>query len=84
MAGSLALRLNPAACDGFGYCAELLPELVDLDEWGFPVVPRDLAVPPGLLDAARRAIAFCPRRALALVPAAVPMDLPRVRAAGRR
>ena len=28
------------ACDGFGMCAELLPELIELDDWGYPIVRR--------------------------------------------
>ena len=35
---ALSLRVDPVACDAFGYCAELLPERVTLDEWGYPVV----------------------------------------------
>ena len=41
------LRVNPIQCTGHGMCAELLPELVTLDEWGYPIVdPRP--VPPAL------------------------------------
>jgi ferredoxin len=60
---TLRLRVNPVACDGFGYCAELLPEIVDIDEWGFPILADD-AVPPHLFDLARRAVRDCPRQAL--------------------
>ena len=60
------LRVDPVACDGYGYCAELLPELLTLDEWGYPVLSPD-PVPARLLDLARRAVADCPRRALTLV-----------------
>lgn len=60
------LRVDPIACDGYGYCAELLPELIALDEWGFPRL-ADQPVPPALMDLARRAVADCPRRALVLV-----------------
>ncbi|MDQ1484657.1 MAG: ferredoxin, partial [Actinomycetota bacterium] len=28
------------ACDGRGLCAELLPERITLDEWGFPIIDR--------------------------------------------
>jgi ferredoxin len=57
------LRVNPIACDGHGACAELLPELIELDEWGYPVVdPRP--VPPELVKQARRAAAACPVLAL--------------------
>lgn len=59
------LRVNPILCDGFGNCAELLPELISLDEWGFPIVDAD-PVPSGLADDARRAVKLCPRLALAL------------------
>ena len=60
--------VDPAACDGFGYCAEMLPELIAMDEWGFPVV-TEREVPAGLLDAARQAARACPRRALLLARA---------------
>ena len=53
------------ACDGFGMCAELLPELIDLDDWGYPIV-RAGGVPDALLDHARRAVALCPVLALRL------------------
>jgi ferredoxin len=53
------------ACDGRGLCAELLPELVRRDEWGFPLIPEP-TVPTALRDHAERAIAACPRLALRL------------------
>jgi ferredoxin len=62
----MRLSVNPIACDGHGLCAELLPELVTLDEWGFPIV-ADQDVPPALEAHARRAVAACPTLALALV-----------------
>ena len=30
--------IDPVACDAYGYCAELLPEAITLDEWGYPIV----------------------------------------------
>jgi ferredoxin len=67
------LRVNPIDCTGHGICAELLPELVKLDPWGFPLI-ADAAVPRELADHARRAAAACPTLALltgeSLVPAA--------------
>lgn len=57
------LGVDPIACDGFGYCAELLPELIALDEWGYPIVSKE-PLPPYLLELARRAVRDCPRRAL--------------------
>lgn len=59
------LRVNPIACDGRGLCAELLPERIDLDEWGYPIVdPAPLT--PDLERHARRAVAACPTLALLL------------------
>lgn len=58
------LAVNPIECRAHGLCAELLPELVDLDEWGYPLLPA--AVPPALLDRAREAVAACPTLALRL------------------
>ena len=61
----LRLRVDPVRCDAFGYCAELVPELVSLDEWGYPIVSDD-PVPARLADFAARAVRECPRRALLL------------------
>ena len=60
------LRLDPLACDGHGNCHELLPELIGLDRWGFPVVDRRATVPASLQRDAKRAVAMCPKLALAL------------------
>jgi ferredoxin len=59
------LRVDPTACAGHGLCAELAPELVSLDEWGYPIVP-DRPVPRVLERTARRAVTDCPALALAL------------------
>ena len=62
----LQLVVDPIACDGAGVCAELLPEMITLDPWGFPVIDGG-EVPPNLVDLARRATTSCPRLALTLV-----------------
>lgn len=59
------LRLDPIACDGRGLCAELLPELIELDDWGYPIVDRS-PIAGDLLAAARRAASACPTLALRL------------------
>lgn len=59
------LRVNPITCKGHGLCAELIPEMIILDDWGYPMVDRT-AVPAHLLDHARRAVAMCPTLALVL------------------
>jgi ferredoxin len=60
------LRLDPTRCDAAGYCAEIVPELVVLDDWGYPIVDRR-PIPEGrLIQLASRAVAQCPRVALVL------------------
>jgi ferredoxin len=57
------LRLNPIACEAHGMCAELLPERITMDEWGYPIVDGE-PVQAALLDHARRAAQACPTFAL--------------------
>jgi len=59
------LRLNPIACEAHGMCAELLPERITLDEWGYPLLD-DEPLPRSLLEHARRAAQACPTFALRL------------------
>jgi ferredoxin len=61
----IRILIDPVACDAYGYCAELLPESISLDEWGYPIVDGK-PLPPELIDAARRAARDCPRRAITL------------------
>jgi ferredoxin len=58
------LRVDPIACVGHGICAELLPELIRLDDWGYPIV--DGAALDVEIRDIRRAIASCPTLALRL------------------
>ncbi len=60
------LGIDRIACEGRGQCAELLPELIDLDEWGYPVL-HDTDVPVELLRHTKRAVAACPVLALRLL-----------------
>ena len=64
-AGRLRLRVNPITCDGHGLCAELLPELVSLDDWGYPM-PVVAEVPAELEGHAQRAAQQCPTLAIIL------------------
>jgi ferredoxin len=57
------LRVNPIKCTAHGVCAELLPELIKLDPWGYPIIAQD-EVPEELDAHARRAIGSCPTLAL--------------------
>ena len=66
----MRLHIDRTACDGHGACAELLPDLLDLDEWGFPIVrsgERDPVLTRDQEARARRAINACPLLALRLV-----------------
>ena len=60
------LGVNPIRCDGARYCAEIVPELVGLDEWGYPIVSSAPIDDPRLLRMAERAVSECPRVALQL------------------
>jgi ferredoxin len=60
------LRVNPILCEAVGYCAEIVPELISVDDWGYPVVDKQPIQADALLRHARRAVATCPRLALLL------------------
>ena len=59
----MRIRVNPIGCVGHGLCAELVPELIGLDEWGYPIVNPG-PVPDDLHAHARRAADACPTLAL--------------------
>ena len=59
------LRVNPVLCTGYGFCAEIVPELISLDDWGFPIVNPAL-ITPDLLHLAHKAVTACPQTALLL------------------
>lgn len=61
----MRLRVNPVQCVAHGLCAELLPEAVRLDDWGYPILD-DGELDPELADLARRAADACPTLALLL------------------
>jgi ferredoxin len=65
----MKLRVDPIACDAHGMCAEVFPEFIELDDWGYPIIP-DEEVPQRLVEDARRAVAICPKLALRLDRAA--------------
>jgi ferredoxin len=65
MTARMRLRVDPIACDGRRLCAEILPELIVLDDWGFPIIGEG-DVPDHLRDEAREAVRVCPKLALRL------------------
>jgi ferredoxin len=62
---SFRLRVDPIACTAHGMCAELLPERISLDDWGYPLIAGE-PIGPELEEHARRAAAACPTFALSL------------------
>jgi ferredoxin len=67
----LRIVVDPTVCDAHGICAELFPERVRLDRWGYPVIDSS-DIPLDLREHAQRAVDSCPRLALHLIE--VPMD----------
>jgi ferredoxin len=57
------VRVNPITCEAHGMCAELLPERITLDEWGYPIVD-DRPLSGELVAHAQRAAQACPTFAL--------------------
>lgn len=66
-AGAARLRIDSVACDGIGMCAHLAPGIIALDMWGYPILPDD-TLERRDLQAARAAVAGCPKKALFLAP----------------
>ena len=60
------LRVDPIACDGRGLCAEILPEIITPDDWGFPIIRAGDIPDHHLRDEAREATRICPKLALRL------------------
>ena len=63
--GRTTMAVDMIACAGHGICAELLPEWIRLDDWGYPIIRRE-AIPEELMARARWAVANCPALALKL------------------
>jgi ferredoxin len=62
---SQQLRIDPIACTGHGLCAELFPERISLDDWGYPLIESG-ELSAELSEHAQRAVASCPAVALRL------------------
>ena len=62
---SVRIAVDPITCEAHGLCAELLPERITLDEWGYPLIDGT-PIPASLHDLARRAANACPTLALSL------------------
>jgi ferredoxin len=60
------MRVDWPQCKAHGLCAEIAPEIIHLDEWGYPVFDPG-AVDPADLLTAKKAVQVCPTLALRLV-----------------
>lgn len=60
------LRVDWINCEGYGLCGDLVPEVIELDDWRFPIVPTG-AIDRSRLHEVQRAVDCCPRQALRLV-----------------
>lgn len=59
------IAIDRIRCDGHGICADVVPEMIALDDWGYPII-EGRPVPAHLLHHARRAVRSCPVQALRL------------------
>jgi ferredoxin len=76
---SHSVRVNSIACQAHGMCAELLPERITLDEWGYPIVDK-APLQDWQVEHANRAARACPTFALLVDRARAPSQLARRRA----
>jgi ferredoxin len=61
------LVLNPILCDGRGLCQEAAPDLIELDEWGYPLMRGGglrIRLSRDDEQQARAAVQSCPKLAL--------------------
>ena len=65
------LQIDWTRCDGHGLCAQLYPDKITLDDWGYPIISKTRLRDDDLIDA-RRAVAVCPALALRLETSAEP------------
>lgn len=63
MTGEMRLEVDWILCDGYGLCGDLLPDVIGLDEWRYPILERGKVDRERLHDA-QRAIDCCPMKAL--------------------
>jgi ferredoxin len=73
-AGEAQLAIDWTRCRGHGLCAHIVPDLVQADAQGVPVM-LDTPVPAWLERGARQAVEMCPALALRLIPAS-PAPMP--------
>jgi ferredoxin len=60
----MRIRVDPDRCQGHARCYGLAPELFEVDDYGSSTALNGGAVPAGLEQKARLAIANCPEFAI--------------------
>ena len=63
---AVQLHIDWTRCDGHGTCADLLPDLISRDDWGYPIVQHDVDIAPDQCARAELAVEVCPMLALRL------------------
>ncbi|MBC7633567.1 ferredoxin [Aeromicrobium sp.] len=58
-----SIEVDWTRCDAHGLCSRLLPEVITLDEWGYPVIDGS-DLDRDLVRAARKTAMACPALAL--------------------
>jgi ferredoxin len=53
-------------CEGYGTCADILPSVFLLDEWGYAYTDENHVIAEAEVDVARRAALECPMNAIVL------------------
>lgn len=85
----LRVRVNPIKCTAFGFCGEYLPEVFDLDDWGYAWLQRP-DIPMTLAEAVYETERCCPTGAISVEvveeedPRATSIERQSSRAKGRR
>ena len=61
------MRVDWIKCDGYGLCGDYAPDVIDLDDWRYPIL-RPGPIDRAFMDEAQRAVDCCPMQALSLEP----------------
>ena len=62
----LRVKVDGALCQGHNRCHASVPELFDVDEYGYAHERNEGKVPPELEEKARLAVANCPEQAITI------------------
>jgi ferredoxin len=70
MSADMRLTVDWIKCDGYGLCGDLVPDVIGLDDWRYPIID-DEPIDRRRLSDVQRAVDCCPMKALRLdkVPA---------------